>query len=515
MKRRKFIQSSSLMTLPIVLNGMEVTAVSKSRLEDVITGDDDRVLVLVQMNGGNDGLNMVIPLDQYSNLSVARPTLIMPEASVLKLSTKTGLNPGMGAMSEMFKEGKLSLVHSVSYPNQNRSHFRSTDIWTSASDSDKFISTGWLGRYFDLKHSSFPDNYPNTQNPDPFAITIGSIVSETCQGTTSNYSFAATSGAAMAPIPTTVIGPSENSCAFSETTFVRDMARQTNEYSSQVSKSFGAAKNKVTYPTSNLANQLKLVANLIAGGLKTKIYVVSIGGFDTHANQVVVDAPTTGTHYNLLNQLSEGIAAFQKDLRALGIDQRVLGMTFSEFGRRIKSNNSYGTDHGTAAPVFLFGSCVSGNIIGNNPTISSSVGNDEGVQMQYDFRSIYATIMQDWFKVPKADIQRVLFKEFTYVPFIKDCSITPTEEELLAESKINIYPNPAVDYIQLDIFSPESSLDIEIYNLQGFVLKEYNRVLVNDGVINMTVEVNELPTGHYFIRVHGKRYSDTQRFTKI
>jgi uncharacterized protein (DUF1501 family) len=515
MKRRQFIQTGSLMTLPVMLSGMEVTAINNSKLEDIISGNDDKVLVLIQMNGGNDGLNTVIPLDQYSGLTLARPSLVMPESSILKLTDKTGLNPGMTAMSEMYKQGKLSLIHSVSYPNQNRSHFRSTDIWTTASDSDKFISSGWIGRYFDIQHSSFPDNYPNNQNPDPFAITIGSIVSETCQGQTSNYSFAVNSSTPPAALVQTMTNTEDNSCATGSAAFIKDIVRQTNAYTSQVSKAFGAAKNIASYPTSGLAGQLKLIANLIAGGLKTKIYVASIGGFDTHANQVMVDAPTTGTHFTLLKTLSDAISAFQSDLKSLGIEERVMGMTFSEFGRRIKANNSYGTDHGSAAPVFVFGSCVNGKIIGNNPTISSTVGNDEGVQLQYDFRSLYATILQDWFKVSKTDIQKVLFKDFTYLPFVKDCSITPTEEELLAESKINIYPNPARDYIKLDIASPEPKLDIEVYNLQGFVLKEFNRVEVTSGVINMDIEVNDLPAGHYFIRVHGKRYSDTSRFTKI
>src|SRR5690606_27957596 len=139
-------------------------------------------LVLIQLNGGNDGLNMVIPLDQYSGLTSVRGNLVLPESSVLALTDLTGLHPKMTGLKTLFEEEKLSVIQSVGYPDQNRSHFRSTDIWTTASDSDEYLTTGWLGRYLDLKYPGYPVGYPNEEHKDPFAITLGTVVSETCQG---------------------------------------------------------------------------------------------------------------------------------------------------------------------------------------------------------------------------------------------------------------------------------------------------------------------------------------------
>lgn len=339
MKRRQFLQSGSIMSLPIFLGGLEVSAMGKSSLFNLVNNGDDRVLVLIQLNGGNDGLNMVIPLDQYSGLTQVRPTLVLPETSVLKMTDKTGLHPSMSGLHRLYQEEKLAVVQSVGYPNQNRSHFRSTDIWTSGSDADKFLSTGWAGRYLDQKYPGFPAAYPNTDCPDPFAITIGNVVSETCQGPSTNFSFTLADEASVKLVEETVAAANDGSCYSNEVDYIKNTIKQSNAYATTVLNAFDKGNNIVTYPDANanrLANQLKVVANLMSGGLGTKIYIVNLGGFDTHANQVNIGESEVGTHATLLNTLSEAIAVFMADCKALGINERLVGMTFLSSEGRLR-----------------------------------------------------------------------------------------------------------------------------------------------------------------------------------
>ena len=182
---------------------------------------------------------------------------------------------------------------------------------------------------------------------------------------------------------------------------------------------------------------------LISGGLQTSVYTVSLGEFDTHANQVLNGNTTTGTHANLLQTLSEAITSFQADLEMLGVDDRVVGMTYSEFGRQIKSNNSLGTDHGTAAPLFIFGNCVNGTIIGENYEIPDEVPVQAGVPMQYDFRSVYGTILMDWFGVEETQVQDLLFEDFQHLPIFNQSCLVHTDNPLF-DNQIQSYnyPNP-------------------------------------------------------------------------
>ena len=220
----------------------------------------------------------------------------------------------------------------------------------------------------------FPEDYPNDDCPDPFAITLGSIVSETCQGPSTNFSMALVDPENL----TTIIEGAEGSldldtCYGYQLDFLRTAVKQTNAYSESIETAADNGNNMAQYPGDNrLAEQLRIIAQLISGGLQTQVYIVNLGGFDTHAAQVA-DSTTTGNHANLLETLSGAVAAFQEDLQLLGLDERVVGMTFSEFGRRIRSNDSLGTDHGTAAPLFVFGSCINPAIIGENPEIPDVV----------------------------------------------------------------------------------------------------------------------------------------------
>ncbi len=424
MKRRSFLKTTgTAVTLPLILNNTSFAAIPQNALSATINGDNDKVLVLIQLGGGNDGLNTIIPTDQYSNLSTFRSSIMIPESSVLPLTLETGLNPAMPGMKSLYDNAKINILQSVGYPNQNRSHFRSTDIWHTGSAADQYLTSGWMGRYFDLTYPGFPDAYPNADCPDPFAITIGSIVSETCQGTGGNFSMALTDPSNLDPLATGSSEPLPDTCYGDELGFLRQSIIQTNEYATVIGAADGNGANVATYPDTGLANKLKIVARLIAGGLRTKVYVVSLTGFDTHANQVQTSDTTLGDHAALLGELSGAIDAFQQDIEGLGVADRIIGMTYSEFGRRIYANASSGTDHGTAAPMILFGNCVNAGIYNANPVIPTDLDTNVGVEMEIDFRNVYGSILMDWFDVPETTVQGLLFSNFQYLPIIS-CPLT-------------------------------------------------------------------------------------------
>ncbi len=503
MKRRKFIKSGSLLTLPILLQGTEIAAIGNSVLANVIGGDTDKVLVLIQLEGGNDGLNTLIPLDQYSNLQAVRSNVIIPESSTLKITDTNAFHPSMQGVKELWDDAKIGIIQNVGYPNQNRSHFRSTDIWNTASNADEFVSTGWLGRYFDQNFPGYPDNYPNTDCPDPFAITLGFFVSETCQGPVSNYSIAINNPDDLGQVDVSEGGEVDMSCYGNELTFIRETIRQTNAYSSTVSSAYDKGNNLEEYPEDiGLAAQLKIVARLISGGLQTKVYVVSLGGFDLHGNQVEDGDTTSGEHAELLSSLSQSVNAFQNDLVALGVDERVIGLTYSEFGRRIRSNFSFGTDHGTAAPMFVFGSCVQAGILGDNPEIGNEVDVQEGVPMQYDFRSVYGTILLDWFGANEADVKELLYDDFQHIPFLKLCdSVSATDDDKLTDIKIELFPNPCTNHSYLNFDTVGGHARISVFDVLGSELVVISNRKFAAGSHRIYIEMHKFLSGSYFVRV--------------
>lgn len=517
MKRRTFLQTTSLASLPILVNGMGLTAVTRSRLFSLINGDSDRVLVLIQLNGGNDGLNMVIPIDQYDNLAEVRSNVLLRESSLHKLTDQVGLHPAMTGLRNLWEEGKLHITQSVGYPNQNRSHFRSTDIWSTASRADEVLTTGWVGRYFHSKFPDYPDNYPNQDCPDPFAITIGSTTSETCQGPVANFSLAVNDPFNLSPLDESVEGNLPNNCYGNEMRYLIDAIKKTNAYSDVISDAANNGTNlSAKYDDTNrLAQQLKTIALLISGGLKTKIYVANIGGFDTHAAQVTQDDPSQGTHALLLEFLSSAIEAFQEDLTLQGLDKRVVGMTFSEFGRRIRSNDSYGTDHGTAAPLIVFGSCVNPLILGDNPEISKDVDIQEGVPMQYDFRSVYGSILMDWFDVPDEDVRSLLYEDFQRLPILDPCE-SPTSQHDRDGSTLalQIFPNPVTDITTIRFESNGNRVHISIFDAIGNHIRTVMDRTLSVGLHEIPVEMASMPPGIYFIRLQESNLQKTVRVIK-
>lgn len=523
MKRRSFIKTAAASTvLPISLNGMSLRSVQNSSLLGALgkRSANGKVLVIIQLNGGNDGLNMVVPLDQYSNLSKARSNILLSEESVLKLknTTKTGLHPKMTGAQRLFDNNKMSIVQSVGYPQPNFSHFRSMDIWMSASDSDKVLTTGWMGRYLDKRFPKFPQDYPNATMKDPLAIQIGPLVSLAFMGPNTNMGMAVTNPESFYNLLDNASGNVPSTPAGDELAYIRLLAQQTNEYADVIKEAASKGTNKSTkYPTggrgSNLAEQLKIVARLIHGGLQTPVYMVSLGGFDTHSAQVDTSDTKEGFHATLLSQLSASMEAFQDDLELLGISDRVVGMTFSEFGRRVQSNGSTGTDHGAAAPLMVFGDAVQPGIIGNNPRIPSATTVNDNVPMQFDFRQVYGSILQDWFELPSSEVKSLLGDDFNTLPIFKNnLSKIDTFADFMTQISLGtIFPNPAKDKTVVSYRTDAGgNLQLRLYDALGRLVYVYFDRSHSAGEYEFDMDLKGLKPGNYMVQLSSPLKSDTQ-----
>ncbi|MBU3679786.1 MAG: DUF1501 domain-containing protein [Candidatus Kapabacteria bacterium] len=508
MKRRSFLRTGAgLATLPVVLDGLNVSAYARSPLLEALDAApcQDRVLVLIQMAGGNDGLNTVIPLDQYGLYKNARTNIAIEEAKALKLTDAAGLHPQMGLMQQMYTNGTMRVVQAVGYPVPNYSHFRSTDIWMSASDAEQVIATGWMGRYLEQAYPGFPDGYPNATMPDPLAIQIGTVISPALEGTTANMGMAFTDPTTYFNITNQNTPVSVGRRAGTELRYIRDVGQQIEKFANPVKAAAAKAKNKSgKYPavrTNPLADQLKIVAQLIAGGLKTKIYIVTHTGFDTHSYQVTGGAGSPVPHGTLLEQMSVAIDAFQDDIKLLGVQDRVLGMTFSEFGRRIKSNASGGTDHGAAAPVFLFGTSVKKGVLGQNPTIPASPTSEDNVPMQYDFRSVYSTILRNWFCVDAATTEKLLFRDFGVLDVLTSSAPTSVIDDLATPSlALRLGPNPSHSHVTVAYEAPQGAVTMSLFDGTGQQIMAHTE-MHSGGTATMGIDVTSIPSGQYYVRI--------------
>ncbi|MEP7280172.1 MAG: DUF1501 domain-containing protein [Bacteroidota bacterium] len=431
MKRSDFLKLSPALSLPFMLNGLSLTAAAHNPLLHLLsaqTAENGKVLVLIQLSGGNDGLNTLIPLDQYSNLVKARNNILIPENRVLGLKgvPETGLHPSMTDMQGMYNNGLMNIVQAASYPNPSFSHFRATDIWLTGSDTNTFLNTGWLGRSLESVYTGYPVNYPNTDMPDPLAIQIGSQASLVTQCTTINPTVTVSNPASFYELINGITDTIPDTPYGHELTFIRLIKTQTEKYTSVIKNAFNrTSDNTIPYPQNNmLADQLKIVARLIKGELKTPVYVVNHpASFDTHASQVDSTDTTTGAHATLLASLTAAVNAFQQDLINMKVNDRVTSMTITEFGRRIKSNDSLGTDHGAATPIFFFGTGLNPVIIGNNPHIPDNISSSDQVNMQYDFRAVYYSVLKDWFLLTDEQLGGVLPDAYTTLPIFRQTAL--------------------------------------------------------------------------------------------
>jgi uncharacterized protein (DUF1501 family) len=416
--RRVFLQKGMTLlavssTIPAFLDHtvMALTAADDVKRIQQPSGKDGKILVVVQLSGGNDGLNTVIPFadDIYHN---SRANIAHDPKTVLKLNDYIGLHPNLQPLRELMDKHMASVVQGVGYPNPNRSHFRSMDIWQTARPESDIATSGWLGRYFD---NACPGCDPNVGvavgDQLPLAMR-GEHVMPLSFDKPENYRYngldvpryqALNSNTGFQPVAVeTKRGQDARGTAKpqiitpdSQLEFLTRTAMDAQVSSDDILRMTRGHAPTTLYPNNEFGAGLRTVAAMINGGLPTRVYYVSRGGFDTHAGE-------RGRHDQLMQQFATGVAAFWKDLQQQENAQRVLMMTFSEFGRRVASNASGGTDHGAAAPMFLFGPACKQAIIGEHPSLRDL---DQGdLRFGIDFRSVYATILQNWLDTPSKPI---------------------------------------------------------------------------------------------------------------
>ena len=362
---------------------------------------DRSILVLIQLAGGNDGLNTVVPYadDHYYRL---RPSLGLKAAELHKLDDHHGLHPACRELHALYKEGTLGIIQNVGYPNPNRSHFRSMEIWETAAESNEYLTEGWIGRYFDNCCSGSPSG-------EPLGLNVGNELPDTFLSRESHGIFSLDPRRPRRPNGDPDLLEGIRALAYPEESnavFLQHAIMDTLVTEQRVLGKLSGYKPMVEYPAHALAKALSQVAGLIASGMETRVYFVSHGGFDTHANQA-------SRHRQLLAQLSSAMQAFQKDLEAHGLQDQVLTMTFSEFGRRPSENASNGTDHGTAAPHFVMGTRLRGGLHGSAPDLDLPKNRD--LSHTTDFRSVYSSVLRDWFD---ADPGPVMGRDFPGLDFL-------------------------------------------------------------------------------------------------
>jgi uncharacterized protein (DUF1501 family) len=393
--RREFLKTSSLVglgtTVPTFLARTALAAPDAAK-----PGAKDTILVVVQLTGGNDGLNTVVPFkdELYAKY---RPTIKLPVDQLKKVNDSIGLHPSLDGFAGLLEDKALCIVQGVGYPNPSQSHFRSMDIWQAASTAET-LTEGWVGKA--LKSMNVPAFHVSGKNESAPLALSGSPARVPSIASIEDFQLKLADKAGKELI--------ERAAKTAGTPGLLDFVQKTalNTYaSSQKLQEIG--KNyepKVPYPQTGLANRLKLCAQLIDAGLGARVFYVSIDNFDTHANQ----GAAQGAHANLLAELSGAITAFYKDLAARGHKDRLMVMTFSEFGRRAKENGSKGTDHGSGAPMFLVGGKVKAGAVGTHPSLQEL--EDGNLKFSTDFRQVYAAILDKWLGVPSKDIVGTGFK---------------------------------------------------------------------------------------------------------
>jgi uncharacterized protein (DUF1501 family) len=436
--RRHFLRTTVLggalsWTVPAFL--ANTFSALQSQAEDsstqIATGKDGTILVVLQMAGGNDGINTVVPYasDYYHQ---ARPRIGLPSDKILKVTDQIGFHPAMTGFKNLYDSGNLSVVQGVGYPNPNRSHFRSTEIWQTASDSETFEKYGWIGRYFDnacagsdpavgvAVEQQLPQSFYSKSakgvcmtNPQDYRFQSGGHASPG-HADMVEASYEKLNDISMTPADENSGGSIGMLASAMPMTggravdFIERTALDAQVSSDEIRAIAARTQNQAQYPATQLGTSLKLVAKLIGGGLPTRIYYVSQGGYDTHTNQVA-------TQQRLLGDLGDSMKAFVDDLKAQGNMQRVLVMTFSEFGRRVTENANGGTDHGAAAPIFIVGNKVNAGLMGAYPSLAPQDLFEGDIKYNVDFRSVYAAVLENWLKTKSAPI---LGRQFTPLPVV-------------------------------------------------------------------------------------------------
>jgi uncharacterized protein (DUF1501 family) len=546
--RRDFLKKLPLaMSIPFTIGGIPIKVMGQSQLSKLAAAanSEGRVLVILQLHGGNDGLNTLIPLTDYDKYYNSRPNLAIPASSgvrrlieldsTLSQEQQVGLHPDMQAVKSMYDSGRVRFIQGVSYMNNNGSHFRGRDIYFMGGSYEDFYSSGWVGRYLnqEITPQSYPRDFPNPEMPDPLAIEMGSDVSLIFhQEGNIPMSYSVEDPEYFAKLVGELEGyndieidprglPPEflaDSNYYNELQWILSLEDKSKSYAERLFEVWKAGKEgAVTYPEkypfnapkssamNMLSPQLKLVARMLGGGCKTKIFLVKLGGFDTHAGQVESYDTTMGSHAALLYHLSTAMKAFQEDLKARGLEDLVLTVTTSEFGRRIRSNGSYGTDHGSAGPVMVFGKGVVPGIAGVNDSME-----DRNMDMQYDYRKIYANIMKNWMGVSDTNLNEIFpgimsaegtSDGVTYDHNLKVANQVITGTEGFVSTRFALeecYPNPAKGRTTLHFrINSANIVKIDLIDTNGQRVKTLVDRMYEAGEHRQEVDIAEAKAGTY------------------
>lgn len=400
MKRRTFLERSSLATVGTLLIPNFLKAYEANALGAL---EGDRVLVIIQLSGGNDGLNTVIPY-QNDSYYKGRPVIGIEKSKVLQLTDEIGLNPAMEAFRRLYDDGHVSILNNVGYPNPDRSHFRSMDIWQSASNSDEYLSSGWLGRYLDeacADCETGPRRVMEMDDTLSLALKGNKVTGIATLNPEKLYKETRKNNVEKLAASKLSVADEHYAVGYLYKTLAETVSNAAYLY-----EKGKVRKSETTYPPTELGKGLRTISELINAGSDTRVYYISIAGFDTHVDQ-------KNKQEKLLTQYSEAVSSFVNDLNKTGQLDRTKVLTFSEFGRRVKQNGSNGTDHGTANNVFLLGGPKRSSVIYNE--VPDLINLDENGDLRYsiDFRNVYASLLRDWLG---ANDQVVLGRKFAGLP---------------------------------------------------------------------------------------------------
>jgi len=446
------------------------------------------VLVIIQLAGGNDGLNTVIPAENDTYFA-KRPDIAIKKVDALALKNGMYLHPSMTGMKSLYDQGNVSIIQNVGYANPNRSHFRATDIWNTGSDSNVVLEEGWAARYLAEKYPGYPISMPL----HPMAVQLGSVESLLFQSDIGRFGTVFEDPNLFYQLVSGTLADDEippATLAGDELAFLKQISSASIQYSTVIRDSALKGANSSTYPATNLAKQLGIVAKLISGGLETPVYLCTIGGFDTHANQL-------NQHANLWKQISDAVAAFQKDLTTQKIGDRVTMMTFSEFGRRVNQNGTTGTDHGTAAPMFVIGNTVRGGLIGDNPNLTNLDTNGD-LKANFDYRQVYTTILSDHLGLSTTSTSQIFQKTFDRLPIFLN-------SPLIAEAGVKVTlldpaPNPASGHVRLQFAAFEAMrVELALFDMQGQKLGTIFAGDVLSGTYTYPADISTFPAGTYLV----------------
>lgn len=546
MERRDFIKLTASASA-FALMPFEVKALMNSiNANNLDIGN--RKVVLINLAGANDGLNTLIPINQYDLYSNLRPTIKVPDTGLkayipldatLELDQQVGLNPALTDFKSLYDEGWLKILQGVGYPSQNKSHFASTDLYMTGNDGNSVLNgknSGWIGRFMEQFYQD------KLKEDFPLAVQIGSLknslgfhgvaehgmsINLTGQDPSGYYSVLnGLGGMPPSNIPISDFGK--------ELEYIIKTDELSNFYASTISDAFNKGQNIGNYPDTDIADQLKTVAKLISGGLESKFYMVRLSGFDTHGNQVEKSGEIVGKHHTLLTELSQAIGAFFKDIKDQSIDDDIVGLTYSEFGRKVKENGNLGTDHGEIAPMFVFGKSVKGGMAGINPDLTEATdqNNYQIKTVQHDYRQVMSTILQDFLGASDTVVDSSLYNHTTNESFVNYkidelfkeeyqvdetsySDVLSTEDSFISTEELigwSAFPNPCKNILQLRCDEDIVSADIKIYDASNRLVLTEKKYMLN-GYIQLNL--GHLASGSYFLMINDHDNSAKIQFVKI